>query len=52
MPTEFTTPDTTLYLILGLVVTSVIVLALIGSMVLRFRSAEQDARLIQELSEE
>lgn len=43
-------PETTPYLILGLVVSAVLVLGLLGSMVLRQRNLERDLLLIEELA--
>lgn len=46
------TPETTAYLILGLVAVAVIMFAFIGSLILRFRSAQKDVELMHELYEE
>ncbi len=45
-------PETTPYLILGLVVSAVLLLGLIGSMVARHRNLERDLVLIEELARE
>jgi cell division protein FtsL len=45
-------PDTTLYLLLGLAVTFLILGALILSMALRARSVQRDLRLLEELKDE
>ena len=47
-----TIPDTTAYLILGLVVTAIIMGAFITSMMVRQRNLDRDIELIQQLSEE
>lgn len=49
MPTDFVTPDTGAFLILGLAVTGVAVLGYIASLWLRFRSARHDEETLQEL---
>ncbi|MBZ0289983.1 MAG: hypothetical protein K8I30_20330 [Anaerolineae bacterium] len=49
---ESASPDTFGYLILGLIVVSTIVLLLIGSMVVRYRSLQKDLQLIQQLHDE
>jgi len=50
--TENATPDTVSYLILGLIVGFGILLAYIGSLMLRYRSLQQDAQLIEQLGED
>lgn len=50
--TETITPDTTSYLILGLVVVFGFATLFIGSMVLRYRSYQQDLKLIEQLKDE
>lgn len=42
-------PDTGSYLILGLIVTVVLMLALMGSMAARYRSLQKDLELIEQL---
>jgi len=49
MPTDFVTPDTTSFLILGLVVTLGTLLGYVASIVLRFRSARSDEDTLREL---
>lgn len=44
------TPDNVAYLVLGLVVSAAILAAFIGSMVTRYRSLQQDAQVIDQLS--
>jgi len=46
------TPDTTSYLILGLVVVSTIIVLFIASMVIRYRNLQKDLQMLQELGEE
>jgi putative effector of murein hydrolase len=43
------TPDTLSYLILGLVVATVVMVAFLGSLVLRYRSYQQDIKTIEQL---
>lgn len=50
--TETVTPDTTSYLILGLVVVFGFATLFIASMVLRYRSYQQDLKLIEQLKDE
>jgi hypothetical protein len=47
-----TTPETTSYLILGLVVTFIILFLLVGSMVIRYRNLKADALLLEQLEDE
>ncbi len=46
------TPDTSLYLVLGLVAVSVIFLLFVGSMIARYNSYQQDLKMIEQLKEE
>jgi hypothetical protein len=45
-------PDTEFYLSLGLAVSALIMLLLIGSMVVRYQNLRQDMRVIQQLDDE
>lgn len=45
-------PDTTAYLWLGLGVTALVMFALIGSMLARYRSLRQDLKTLEQLDEE
>jgi len=47
-----TTPDTLGYLILGLIVATVIMVAFIGSMVVRYRNLQRDVEVLQQLGDE
>ena len=47
-----TTPDTLGYLILGLIVATVIMVAFIGSMVVRFRNLQRDVEVLEQLGDE
>ncbi len=44
-------PDTTAYLYLGLAAIAVIMLVLIGSMALRYRSLQQDLKTLEKLDD-
>jgi hypothetical protein len=44
-------PETTPYLYLGLAVTAVIMFALIGSMVLRWRNLQRDLKTLEQLDD-
>lgn len=45
-------PDTGSYLILGLIVTFVLIVALVGSMAARYRSLQKDLALIEQLKQD
>jgi len=45
------TPETTTYLILGLVVTSTIIVLFIASMVIRYRNLQKDLQMLQDLDD-
>jgi hypothetical protein len=45
-------PNTTNYLYLGLGVTAVIVFGYIGALLMRFRSTQKDAELLENLAED
>lgn len=45
-------PETTAYLLLGLAVTAIIMLFLIGSMVVRQRNLHKDIQLIDQLGQD
>jgi hypothetical protein len=49
---ESASPDTFGYLILGLVVVSAIVLLLVGSMAVRYRSLQKDLQTLDQLRDE
>jgi len=42
-------PETTAYLLLGLAAITLILLALIGSMVVRYRNLQQDIKTLEQL---
>ena len=45
-------PDTTAYFYLGLAVTALILLVMVGSIVIRYRNLQRDAAMIAELERE
>lgn len=45
-------PDTTAYLLLGLAVTFVIMLGLVGSMLARWRNLQRDRETLEKLDED
>ncbi|MBZ0282284.1 MAG: hypothetical protein K8L97_16200 [Anaerolineae bacterium] len=49
---ETVTPDTTGYLMLGLAIVFTFSVLFIGSMFLRYRSYQQDLKLIEQLKDE
>jgi len=46
------TPETTAYLLLGLAVTLIIMLGLIGSLITRYRGLQQDLKTLESLDDE
>lgn len=46
------TPETTGYLILALIIVAVLVVALVASMIIRYRNLRRDIEMIEQLEDE